>query len=52
MRHVPQVGLAGVVHERGEDVLDVTAALLDDARDDHAVLGDRIKDTTVPAEPT
>ena len=39
------------MHERGEHVLDVAAALLDDARDDHAVLGDRIEDATVAAEP-
>jgi len=51
MRHVAQVGLAGVVHQRGEDVLDVAAALLDDTRHDHAVLGDRVEDATVAAEP-
>ena len=51
MRHVAQVGLARVVHQRGEDVLDVTAALLDDARHDHRVLGDRIEDAAVATEP-
>ena len=44
MRHVAQVRLAGVVHERREHVLDVATALLDDARDDHAMLGDRIEE--------
>jgi hypothetical protein len=31
MRHITQIGFAGVVHERGEGVLDVTAAIVDDA---------------------
>jgi hypothetical protein len=51
MRHVAQVGLRGVVHERGEDVLDVAAPLLDEPRDDHRVLGDGVEHAAVTAEP-
>jgi hypothetical protein len=39
------------VHEGGEDVLGVAAALLDQLRHDHGVLGDRVEDTAVAAEP-
>ena len=51
MRHVAEVGLTGVVHERGERILDVTAALLDYVRHDHTMLGNRIEDAAVAAEP-
>ena len=39
------------MHQRGEDVLDVAAALLDELGDDHRVLGDRVEAAAVAAEP-
>ena len=51
MRHVAQVGLGRVVHQGGEHVLDITAPLLDELGHDHRVLGDRVEDPAVPAEP-
>ena len=51
VRHVAQVGLGRVVHQRRERVLGVAAALLDNAGDDHGVLRDRVEDAAVPAEP-
>ena len=50
VRHVAEVGLARVVHEGREDVLDVAAALLDELGHDHRVLGDRVEDAAVAAE--
>jgi len=50
VRHVAQVGLRGVVHERGEDVLDVAAPLLDEPGHDHRMLGDGVEDAAVAAE--
>jgi hypothetical protein len=50
VRHVAEVGLAGVVHEGGEGVLRVTAALLDQLGHDHRVLRDRVEHAAVPAE--
>ncbi len=51
VRHVPQVRLAGVVHQGGEHVLGVTAPLLDELGHDHRVLRDRVEDPAVTAEP-
>jgi hypothetical protein len=51
MRHVTQIGLGRVMHESGEGILRVTAALLDQAGDDHGMLSDRVEDSAVPAEP-
>jgi hypothetical protein len=49
--HVAQVGLGGVVHQRGEGVLGIAAALLDQLGHVHRVLSDRIEDAAVAAEP-
>jgi hypothetical protein len=51
MRHVAQVRLGRVVHERGERILDVPAARFDQLGHDHRVLRDRVEDARVPAEP-
>jgi putative flavoprotein involved in K+ transport len=50
VRHVAQIRLGRVVHEGGEHVLGVAAALLDELGDDHGVLGDRVEDAAVAAE--
>ena len=50
MRHVAQVGLGGVVHQRREHVLGVAAALLDQLGHDHRVLGHRVEGAAVAAE--
>jgi hypothetical protein len=50
MRHVAQVRLGGVVHERGERLLCIAAPLLHELGHDHGVLGDRVEDAAVPAE--
>jgi hypothetical protein len=51
MRHVAQVCLGGVVHESGEGILGVAAALLDQLRNDHRVLCHRIEDAGVASKP-
>src|SRR5437764_554395 len=51
MRHVAEVGLAGVVHQRCEHVLDVAPALLHELAHDHRVLPHRVEDATLGDEP-
>ena len=48
--HVAQVRLRRVVHQRGEDVLGVAAALLNELGHDHGVLGDGVEDAAMAAE--
>jgi hypothetical protein len=50
MRHVPEVRLGRVVHQRGERLVAVPAALLDELGHDHGVLRDRVEDAAVAAE--
>ena len=50
MRQITQVRLGGVVHQGSEGILCVSVALLNQARDDHRVLGHGVEDAAMPAE--